>query len=508
MVAVRELLDDPALGLTLICGQDRIDREVGWAHVSELRDPTEFLEGGELLLLTGVELPRRRDEVFAYVDRLVAAGTVAIGFGIGVRRPTVPTALRDACAAADLPLLSVSRATPFLAITKAVSRAIAAREDAEHRFVLRARERLTAAAVGTRGPEALVAELVRLVGGWAMLVNHSGALITAVPAREASRYAALRPDLDRLAAGSGAGSLVSHSPDAGNVWMQTLHTGQDNLGALVLGGKRLSTIVERQIAPAAVSLLVLVLDRSRLFESDRLALEAATLGLMSASGRPELRQTVERVALDLWQGMPAAPVTVIEGRGSRYAMVRARERLAADRTIGAAAVVFALVGAALVIVTPTELVTGIVSTRGETLGGMLAGLHAGISESIGLHQLTEAREQARRAADHAVHEDLRVLRWAHIPAPALLDLVPAEVAERYGTTMLAPLDDVLIASLRAWLAHHGQWDPAAADLGIHRHTLRNRLRKIEGLLGYRLDSATRRAELWLALQMREREPGD
>ena len=40
-----------------------------------------------------------------------------------------------------------------------------------------------------------------------------------------------------------------------------------------------------------------------------------------------------------------------------------------------------------------------------------------------------------------------------------------------------------MTSLRAWLAHHGQWDPSAAALGVHRHTLRHRMRTVEELLG-------------------------
>nr|WP_232292675.1 helix-turn-helix domain-containing protein [Saccharopolyspora erythraea] len=61
-------------------------------------------------------------------------------------------------------------------------------------------------------------------------------------------------------------------------------------------------------------------------------------------------------------------------------------------------------------------------------------------------------------------------------------------------------------SLREWLAQHGQWDPAAGRLGVHRHTLRNRMRKVEDLLGRSLDQPGVRAELWLALQVLDR-PG-
>ena len=50
-----------------------------------------------------------------------------------------------------------------------------------------------------------------------------------------------------------------------------------------------------------------------------------------------------------------------------------------------------------------------------------------------------------------------------------------------------------------WLAHHGQWEPAAAQLGVHRHTLRKRVVRAGGLLGRDLDQPGVRAELWLAL---------
>ena len=45
-------------------------------------------------------------------------------------------------------------------------------------------------------------------------------------------------------------------------------------------------------------------------------------------------------------------------------------------------------------------------------------------------------------------------------------------------------------------------DTAAADLGVHRHTLRYRMKRVEEALGRSLDDADLRAELWLALRVR------
>jgi purine catabolism regulator len=80
------------------------------------------------------------------------------------------------------------------------------------------------------------------------------------------------------------------------------------------------------------------------------------------------------------------------------------------------------------------------------------------------------------------------------------------VARTFAESALAPLVAAdrtgggrLVDSLRVWLAHHGQWEPAAARLGVHRHTLRKRIHRAGELLGRDLDSPGVRAELWIAL---------
>lgn len=78
-------------------------------------------------------------------------------------------------------------------------------------------------------------------------------------------------------------------------------------------------------------------------------------------------------------------------------------------------------------------------------------------------------------------------------------LAPLRAVDRTGTAEL-------VESLRTWLAHHGQWEPAAARLGVHRHTLRKRIRRAADLLGRDLDSPGVRAELWLALHPPGAEP--
>ena len=70
MLTVREIAALPGLGLELVAGASGAGNVIRWVHVSELSDPTPWLEGGELLITTGLgvgELSRPQRE---YVRRL------------------------------------------------------------------------------------------------------------------------------------------------------------------------------------------------------------------------------------------------------------------------------------------------------------------------------------------------------------------------------------------------------------------------------------------------------
>ncbi|WP_203230459.1 PucR family transcriptional regulator ligand-binding domain-containing protein, partial [Segeticoccus rhizosphaerae] len=92
--------------------------QVTGVHVSELADPTPFLEGGELLLTTGMPLVGRGVQTRAYAARLRRRGVAGLGLGLGPVHDEVPPDLPDACAAEGVPLFVVPPATPFLAVAR------------------------------------------------------------------------------------------------------------------------------------------------------------------------------------------------------------------------------------------------------------------------------------------------------------------------------------------------------------------------------------------------------
>ncbi|WP_169797895.1 PucR family transcriptional regulator ligand-binding domain-containing protein, partial [Streptomyces neyagawaensis] len=227
------LVHHSALKLTVRAGGDRLDVPVRWAHVSELADPVPYMEGGELLLITALKLDAEDpQEMRRYVRRLVGAGVVGLGFAVGVNYEEVPEALVEAADAEGLPLLEVPRRTPFLAISKAVSAAIAADQYRAVTAGFAAQRELTKQALGA-GPEGVLAALASQVDGWAALYDASGAVVAAAPDWAERRAGRLTADVERLRDRPAPASAVVGGED--RVELHSLGTGRRARAALAVG---------------------------------------------------------------------------------------------------------------------------------------------------------------------------------------------------------------------------------------------------------------------------------
>lgn len=141
---------------------------------------------------------------------------------------------------------------------------------------------------------------------------------------------------------------------------------------------------------------------------------------------------------------------------------------------------------------------------------------AGISERASVTELPELLQQAERAAELSLHQQppapLAYRPEMHAGVLQLLQGRPEAVRRAGG--LLGPLrrhdarhGDDLEHSLLVWLTHHGQTSSAATELGVHRHTLRSRVRTASDLLQRDLDDPGTRAELWAALHIAPHAPG-
>lgn len=495
-MTVSALLGTASLELTLHTRTAAVDRPLSWVHVSELADPTPFLEGGELLLTTGLSLTPA--DAPDYVRRLAGAGVVALGLGTGLTHPRVPGELVAAADEAGLAVLEVPRRTPFIALSRAVSRALAAEEYASVTRTAAVQRELTRAAVAPGGPGAVLERLARSLSGWALLLDAAGAPLEASPPSARARAGDLGATVDRLrTARPPAGAALTRPGET--VVVQSLGTGPRVRGLLAVGRPEPLSPGDRHVVNAAALLLTLRMEQSRALDSGTAALRAAILQLL-LSGQPVAAGVV---AGALGEALPSEPVAVLTLLGSADQQASAVDVAADAAASGREPVLSAQLDDALVVLVPGG---GHLAGRLPGLLGQVPGAVVGTAPPVPWARLGDGVRQARQAAGSGRAAGRPVTAFAELAGQGLAGLLDPAATGAFAEAALAPLVAAdragagdLVESLRAWLAAHGQWEPAAARLGVHRHTLRKRIRRAGELLGRDLDSPGVRAELWLAL---------
>lgn len=176
MLSLEDVVALPGLRLRIVDGTagDGVGaRDVRWAHVSELPDPTPWLLGHELLLSTGLGLFGDEAGTREYCRRLVKAGVTALGVSTGSSLPhrELPAALVAACTDVDLPLVHVPEGTGLQSIIHAVSDALTAEQTEPMRRALLAQQNLGEAATQPDGPAAVLARTAETSGMHSVLLD-------------------------------------------------------------------------------------------------------------------------------------------------------------------------------------------------------------------------------------------------------------------------------------------------------------------------------------------------
>ncbi len=483
MATLADLLASRALGLNAL---HLADPEVAlrWVAVSELADPAPFLEGGELLLTTGLETTGWRREWSGYVERLAAASTAGIGLGTGLTHRRAPAALISACRRHGVNLVEVPRSTTFVSVSREVARLVADAEEVAAREVLAMQRRLTQAALQTDDVGSLLTRLSQLVAGNACLLAADGAIQRGQkPAGLAADR--IRDEVRRLQPG-GMRAALGFGETGTTASLHPVGLGERPDGyLLVTSAQRLN-----QAARAAVTTTVALLSLS------------AQRGREQRRTDRALRDRALDVILDgdLTTGelLLAATTTATKVPGPRLRVVAAPGEPA---ELEAALERFEAAGA-LARVADNELVALI--SKPATAFDALDGLpvQAGIGAPCRPDTIDQGLATARQAAALAV-PTRPVVTWDDLVESGPLSLVEPERAADFARSFLAPIDSpdgVLVDTLRSFLTHHGSLASVATELAIHRNTVRNRLQQIEERLGRSLDDPQERASAWFALQ--------
>lgn len=468
-ITLPDLLSDPALGLVAEGRSEPPAQPIQWVAVTELEDPRPFLSGAEVILTTGVRLKTGAAQR-AFVRRAHEAGALAIGFGVGLTHRRIPAALLSEADDVGLPAFRVPYEVPFIAIGKRVADALSADHYAGLEDLLEGHAVLASALLGAGGLGALLAELARMLGTDVALFQYGARIAGAAGPRRGREEPtswhrlpiatglkdrctlAIAEPYTRAAVVDYAQSLIS---------VELTNQGRNRTGARTAAGQLLEDVVRGSLAgpEAAARLASSGIDT---------ALRHSVLIVDVASGQRRALRTLPLP--DGWDGVSSA--------------------LVEDRLV--------LVLPATAAPEPAQLSQYL---HGAGLTSRI-GVGGAYAQPNGLRwSYFEAREALQRgqALNLADRLSLTSLLMASADVP-LADLA----AETLNP--LEAFDEAhgagLLTTLQRYLDLDGSVAAVAADLDLHRNTIRYRLQQVVALTGYDPAVTADRVHLYLALRVR------
>ncbi|MFJ6659858.1 PucR family transcriptional regulator ligand-binding domain-containing protein [Streptomyces sp. NPDC091377] len=493
------LLAHRDLSLKLLAG--RADAVVRWAHVSDLVDPTPYVDRDTLLLTTGLGLGRTSRRWPEYVDRLVRAGVPVLGFGVGLRHAEVPPPLLAEAARRGLSVVEVPKPTRFSAVVRAVADGLVAEERAERTAAMERYRGLVRAALTPPPHRSVVTRLAGQLDAWVLLLSREGHLLAGAPEQARSHAERVRLEVARTR------SWHSAVFDVGGDRVTLLPVGERARAAGVLAVGRSAPLRghERGVVEVAVDLLSLgVAQAAELLGSERR--ERSTVLSMILAGRCE---AAAEAAESLGIALPDGPVRIAALTAPAERRADLLEALENENSLQ---IVSALVagddrGRVVVTMPAVEGDVGVVQNVISTVNGS----HGVIGEPVEMTDLARIWPKIAALADTVPATAAgRLLTTRDVADIGLLSYVSPAEAEGWAFATLAPLESEearridLLGTVRAYLAHNGNSEAASAALGIHRRTLTYRLGRAETLLGRPFSDPGLRAELWMAFTVLER----
>jgi purine catabolism regulator len=511
-------------GPTLVAGGAGVGNRVRWVHVAEIADIAHLLQGGELVLTTGIALPGDGPALTRYVDELAGVGAAGLVVEL-VRRwsDRLPAALPQAADRRSLPLVTLTQETRFVSVTEAVVALIRDAQLAELRTAEQVHETFTALTVSGAEP----AEVLREVARTARLP-----VVLETLSHDVLAYDSGGTDPTALLAGwreRSRGVTVHQRTGyhAESGWLVTVVGARgDDWGRLVLVCSEPPPHPQVVVVERAASALAV----HRLLARDRETLERQThrtlLTDLLAPGALPADLTTRAAAL----GVPLEGRTLVgvavrprTAQGGPAPALAAQELLRdiADATALAArrAAVPALVGA--VDDTSVRALIAVERAPDAVLRRLATGIHnavrpkgvpvvvaVGTTVDVVLdarRTLVEAAHVAQAALRDDTHRDLH--RLADVRLRGLLHLLREDerltaFAQRELGPLLARDDRAgsrLVDALRDYCEHGGNKSAAAAAAHLSRTAYYQQLARIEQVLGVSLEDPESMLSLYVAL---------
>ncbi|MDO0925103.1 PucR family transcriptional regulator ligand-binding domain-containing protein [Streptomyces sp. TG1A-8] len=554
---LRALLDTDALGLRLLGGGSELDRPVRGVMTTDLRDPSRYLSGGELVL-TGLAWRRGAADSEPFVRILVQAGVAALAAG-EAELGDVPDDLVLACARHRLPLFAVHESVAFATITEHVVRQVSGERAGDLAAVVDRHRRMMTSGPAGGGPDVVLDLLGSDLDLRAWVLSPTGRLVAgpgaagpALSARTCARLAAEhlaaartgrrgphRTELDGVAyslfpvRSSGRAPraardaretalsdwLLAVEADAGDWPAERLDLlqGVTQLIAVERDRREAARTVRRRLAQEVLELVQTGAAPAEVAARLRVAAPVLLPGLGAA---PHWQVVVARVEWDdggtaggpvaqsLLEEVLADPLAAGPEPADRIAVAHAGDEAVALVPLPAVASGHDGSEPGLLADVLLQAVREPLSAGLDGDGRLTLGVSAAVHSAEGLRGALEEARHARRVAAArpgrvcaAGHQELA----SHV---LLLPFVPDDVRRAFTARLLDPLRDYdrrhraeLIPTLEAFLDCDGSWTRCATRLHLHVNTLRYRVGRIEQLTGRDLSRLEDKLDFFLALRM-------
>ncbi|QES44530.1 MULTISPECIES: PucR family transcriptional regulator ligand-binding domain-containing protein [Streptomyces] len=555
---LRALLDTDALGLRLLGGEDELDRTVRGVMTTDLRDPSRYLAGGELVL-TGLAWRRDASDTEPFVRILASAGVAALAAG-EAELGDIPDDIVQACARHRLPLFAVNESVAFATITEHVVRQVSGERAGDLAAVVDRHRRLMTSGPAGGGPDVVLDLLGTDLDLRAWVLSPAGRVIAgsaaagnALPAPLCARLAG-----EHLAAVR-TGRRGPHRVTVDSVTYSLFPIRTSGRGAAgasrdvresVLSDWVLAVEADAgdwpeerlDLLQGVTQLIAVERDRRDAARTVRRRLAQEVLELVQTGAAPaEIAARLRVAAPVLLPGLGTAPhwqvvVARVEWEGGEIDGGPVAQSLLEEILVDPTAsgpepsdrIAVAHTGDEAIALVPLPAVPG--EHEGPETGlladALLASVHdplaagldgdgrltLGVSASVhSAEGLRGALEEARHARRVAAARPGRVCAAGHQELAShvlLLPFVPDDVRRAFTARLLDPLREYdqrhraeLIPTLEAFLDSDGSWTRCAARLHLHVNTLRYRVGRIEQLTGRDLSRLEDKLDFFLALRM-------
>lgn len=487
-LTVADVVAVEALGLVVHAGRSALGNPIDVAHVSEVAHATELVERGEFLMTTGSELADTAEAWEAYVAHFAAGGAAALALGVGESQAyrAMPACLVMAAERHGVPLLEVPASTPFIAVSKAIYAARSARDREALERSFEFQRDLTRVAARERGLSGLIQAWHAATGEEALILDRRG--------RTLATTQALAGDSGRQIS---AAALELHQLTSETIQVMT-EVGPATvtpLGATRHAGylARVGEISElgALAAPTLTSLLALEFERRWLLDEPQRRMRANQFARLLAAG-DESQAIAQLRAL----GIRAGTLRAVALRAANEAQA---EELLADLTMSLGT------GLARRRATLVEVIASVAPH--QVLAEFAPAVPTGIGTPVPVGLIARSLRQAQSALATSVQTGSTVEYREGAAHEFLLAIADPEYLASFADSVLSPIEQAdngldLIETLHAWLEEERSVASCSERLGVHRHTVRNRLQRITQLLGRSLDTVETQTELWLALKAR------